>query len=361
MKNIHKLSASILLSILSISFANAQSESKPDSLGLPGDNLNLFAVMKLFQESETLEGFEKKLNDKDNKINNLDLNQDNEVDYIRVIDKPDGSIHNIVLQVPVNETENQDVAVFIVEKDKNDKVNVQLIGDESLYGKNYIIEPEDKNTATASKTTETPNPGYVKKSTTKKVDSNGNTTIINNYYEASTWPVVKYVFMPTYTVWVSPWHWRHYPVYWVTWTPWYWHQYYVFHYPRHYIYHRHFRYCNFYRNPAAVNVYIGFRSSSVYFHERRNAGDFQRTYGRPEIRYNRYPNSGNNNFQGRKPSGNKPAKNSSETGNVQYKRKEINKNSEYNNYNNKRKYNSPQRNGSNREGKIKREMRSKNR
>jgi len=37
-------------------------------LGLPGDNLNLYAVMKLFQESETLEGFEKTLNDQNTLI-----------------------------------------------------------------------------------------------------------------------------------------------------------------------------------------------------------------------------------------------------------------------------------------------------
>src|SRR3972149_9278476 len=69
------------------------------SLGLPGDNLNLYAVMKLFQESETLEGFERNLNDENSRINNLDLNGDNYIDYIRVIDQPDGWGHLTVLQV----------------------------------------------------------------------------------------------------------------------------------------------------------------------------------------------------------------------------------------------------------------------
>ncbi len=32
-------------------------------LGLPGDNLNLYAVMQLFQDSKTLEDFERDLND----------------------------------------------------------------------------------------------------------------------------------------------------------------------------------------------------------------------------------------------------------------------------------------------------------
>ena len=34
--------------------------NSPDEyLGLPGDNLNLYAVMNLFQRSQTLEGFSK--------------------------------------------------------------------------------------------------------------------------------------------------------------------------------------------------------------------------------------------------------------------------------------------------------------
>ena len=45
-----------------------------EKLNLPGDNLNLYAVLNLFQESETLELFENNLNAEDSKINNLDLN-----------------------------------------------------------------------------------------------------------------------------------------------------------------------------------------------------------------------------------------------------------------------------------------------
>ena len=80
-------------------------------MGLPGDNLNLYATLKLFQESETLELFEKNLNDQETRINNLDLNGDNQIDYIRVIDNVDNNVHLITLQVAINNTENQDVAV----------------------------------------------------------------------------------------------------------------------------------------------------------------------------------------------------------------------------------------------------------
>ncbi|MGC9344027.1 MAG: hypothetical protein ACP5E3_15095, partial [Bacteroidales bacterium] len=140
------------LAFLLVGGGMVAAQDYPDEyLGLPGDNLNLYAVMNLFQESETLEKFERDLNDPDSRINNLDLNNDNYVDYIMVSDHSEGNVHNIVLQVALNKKEYQDVAVFIVEKYRDGSVAIQLIGDEALYGKNYIIEP---NYA------ETPNPGY---------------------------------------------------------------------------------------------------------------------------------------------------------------------------------------------------------
>lgn len=37
----------------------SQTDNEPVALGLPGDNLNLFAVLDIFQKSKTLEEFEK--------------------------------------------------------------------------------------------------------------------------------------------------------------------------------------------------------------------------------------------------------------------------------------------------------------
>jgi len=56
----------------------AVAQAEDEKLDLPGDNLNLYAVLKLFQESETLEGFERKLNEEDSEINNLDLDGNRE-------------------------------------------------------------------------------------------------------------------------------------------------------------------------------------------------------------------------------------------------------------------------------------------
>ena len=110
MKTLKTISA--LLLVLSMSFGVKAMNYEDEKLNLQGDNLNLYAVMKLFQESETLEGFERSLNAEDSRINNLDLNGNNLIDYIKVIDYVDGGTHTIVLQVAINERENQDVAVF---------------------------------------------------------------------------------------------------------------------------------------------------------------------------------------------------------------------------------------------------------
>jgi len=121
---------------------STQFRNNNGSLGMPGDNLNLFAVMKIFRESETLEIFEKNLNDEHSDFNNLDLNGDGQIDYINVTYNIEGNLHTITLSVALNETEFQDIATIYVEKDGNNPPRIQLIGNEALYGKDYMIEPD---------------------------------------------------------------------------------------------------------------------------------------------------------------------------------------------------------------------------
>src|SRR5687767_7267565 len=64
----------------------AQTPDTP-SLGLAGDNLDLYAVLDLFQKSKTIEEFEKALNEQKTGINNLDLDLDKKVDFIKVVTK----------------------------------------------------------------------------------------------------------------------------------------------------------------------------------------------------------------------------------------------------------------------------------
>ena len=83
MKNLSLfLITSIFFTLNLQGFSQSSSDEK---LNLPGDNLNLYAVLNLFQESETIELFEENLNAEDSKINNLDLNNDDKIDYIKVM------------------------------------------------------------------------------------------------------------------------------------------------------------------------------------------------------------------------------------------------------------------------------------
>ncbi|GAB1405440.1 hypothetical protein MASR1M74_26210 [Lentimicrobium sp.] len=272
MKNITKILALMLLIVLT---AGVQAQSyENQKLNLPGDNLNLYAVMQLFQESETLEGFERQLNAADARVNNLDLNGDNLIDYIKVTDYADGATHTIVLQVAINERESQDVAVFTVFRDKDDQVFIQLIGDEYLYGKDYIIEPIYA---------ETPNPGYTGNSRT--IHNQSRVVTRTTYITVRTWPVVRYIYMPTYVVYRSPWYWNHYPVYWRPWNPYYWDYYYGYH--SHWLnhYYSHYRHCNhYYNNYYSRNYYRGHRSHSSLVRTYQDEGRYSRTYSRPDLR-----------------------------------------------------------------------------
>ena len=245
----------------------------PDYLGLPGDNLNLFAVMKLFQESQTLEVFERDLNNEEMHINNLDLDQDGRIDYIRVVDNPDGNYHTIVMQVALSPRDLQDVAVFTVFRERNGNVSIQLTGDEALYGRNYIVEPNyadlDYN--------ETPNPGYVGRET---VVVNRTTTV-----EVATWPLIRFMFMPTYVVWHSPWHYNYYPSYWRPWRPYYWHYYYGYHYNYDNYYYGHYRVYHHHRSPYWHDTYYSQkRHYSPVVSSRVESGSYRKTYSRPEAR-----------------------------------------------------------------------------
>ncbi|MCW2120185.1 hypothetical protein [Flavobacterium sp. 7A] len=105
------------------------------------DNLDLRAVASLFGESRNLQDFERKLNDPIIQISNLDLNYDNQVDYLRVIETVDRNTHVVIIQSVLDRDVYQDVATIDVERDRYNKIQVQFVGNEYIYGSNYIYEP----------------------------------------------------------------------------------------------------------------------------------------------------------------------------------------------------------------------------
>jgi hypothetical protein len=130
-----------------------------------------------------------------------------------VLSYDQGQFYSIVLRVAVSSTEFQDVAVIEVSKIIRVELYVQIIGDEALYGRDYIVEPSYNRT-------ETPNPGYT-----------GNKTVVDKSIIIQTplyvWPLVAYLFSPVFSVYIS-WHWGFYPIYYVPWTPLRYYNYWVF-------------------------------------------------------------------------------------------------------------------------------------
>lgn len=131
-----------ILSLLSISTVSAQDRTTVTANNSEiSDNLDLRAVASIFGDSENLDDFERRLNDPKIQISNLDLNNDNKVDYLRVIETVEGNAHLIVIQSVLGRDTFQDIATVEVERDRNNRVQVQVVGDVYMYGNNYIYEP----------------------------------------------------------------------------------------------------------------------------------------------------------------------------------------------------------------------------
>ena len=175
-----------------------------DSTGLSGDHFSLEAALDLFKQASSLEDFEKKLNEDDNPANNLDLNEDGQIDYIRVVDRMDGDVHAIVLQVPVSEAESQDIAVIEVEKTGDESAVLQILGDEDVFGEQIIAEPVSEEDVEKPKGRGGP-----------AVRLAPDAIIVNVWL----WPSVRYMYRPAYVVYASPWRWGLYPAWWRPFRP----------------------------------------------------------------------------------------------------------------------------------------------
>ena len=180
------------------------------------EGLDLKVVAKLFAEAKNLEEFETMLNNPDSAFCNLDLNGDGQVDYLRVVETGEGNKRLIVLQAILAKDIYQDVASIYVQKDEANNVSVQVIGDEYIYGTNYIIEPV-----------------FVYR------------------------PVIyDWLWCDCWYAWRSPWYWDYWPRWWhchpVYAYDWYWHHCYAFH--------HHHHYCSFRTGHAVHRGYHEMRS-----------------------------------------------------------------------------------------------------
>lgn len=192
--------------VMSLVWAHPSQAQKPeaDSTGYPGDHFDLQGALELFKSAKSPEEYEKLLNEKHNGINNLDLNEDGDVDYIRVVDRGDQSAHALVLQAVLGDDLFQDVAVLEIERTGDQEAVLQILGDPDLYGEELIVEPYDEKEVPRGK-------GPSGEFATEQI-------VVNVWF----WPCVRTMWAPGYVQWVSPWRWRNYPVWWSPWRPFAW-------------------------------------------------------------------------------------------------------------------------------------------
>jgi len=145
------------------------------------EGLDLYAVAEIFKDSENLEEFEKALNDPEIGINNLDLDGDGYVDYIRVVEQITDYTHVIILQVPLGEDEFQDIATIEIEKTGDEDYNMQVHGNEVIYGVDYYVSPV--------------------------------------YVHIYRWPIIPWIFRPIYRPYWSVFYFGYYPRWWSRYRP----------------------------------------------------------------------------------------------------------------------------------------------
>ncbi len=210
---------------------------------VPGDNFSLEGALELFKKSTSPEDFERQLNSSDSRVNNLDLNGDGDIDYIKVIDRNEGNVHAFILQAVISQTESQDVAVIELEKLANGKAVLQITGDADVYGIETIIEP------------------------TQEVRVNAGTSTTQAVVNVWAWPSVQYIYSPYYSsLWISPWGWDMRPMWWRPWRPVAYHVYNPWWTP----YRPYYASCYSHRVSYAHHIYRPYRTTSIVVYNRHN-------------------------------------------------------------------------------------------
>ena len=195
----------LLVGVLSIKLIAQESVTVTANSEDIANNLDLNLVASLFGQAADVEEFETLLNNPDSTFSNLDLNGDGQVDYLRVVESSDGDRRLVIIQAVLAKDIFQDVASIYLEKDEStNEVSAQVIGDQFIYGDNYIITPV-----------------YLYR------------------------PVIySWLWSSIYMPYCSPWYWGYYPLYWRHWHCLTYHDYWR----RCYHWHHHHHYCSFHHH-----------------------------------------------------------------------------------------------------------------
>ena len=134
-----RLIVTSILSLVTLTLTFAQDVY--ERTGYDGDFFSLDGTIEVFKASRSLSDFERRINSQDAYVNNLDLDNDGRIDYIRVEHRRQGDVHVIILQDWINKYDVQDVAVIEIERLNSREAVLQIIGDRDLYGEELIVEP----------------------------------------------------------------------------------------------------------------------------------------------------------------------------------------------------------------------------
>jgi hypothetical protein len=220
----------LLISVFFLNLNCFAEDTLPEPIIEAGKNLDLEAVGELFAQSKSLEQFEISLNTESNDVNNLDLNGDGDVNYIRIEEKVEENTRVIFLRVPLADDDVQDVATIEVERKEDGTVNVQIVGDEEIYGENYIIEHTISTTEVKKIETEVQRVKDLEKNKEKETEvqnteeesQESKTTESAEATESATttsssttvtYVYVGYAYYPYYSPYHSPYYWGYYPPY----------------------------------------------------------------------------------------------------------------------------------------------------
>lgn len=171
-------------------FTCGSSDSTPDTSSSTGEDMTVIAdkaasegldlelLLPLVREAKDAEDLERRLNEKDG-INNLDLNADGKVDFIKVTEFGNKEAYGFSLTTQPEESQEQEIATIEIKREDDEKASVQVSGNQQIYGQNHY------HTAT---------------------------------FPSAGWFLLGYLLAP-HPPYYSPFYWGYYPSYWSPWYP----------------------------------------------------------------------------------------------------------------------------------------------
>ncbi|HDS15230.1 MAG TPA: hypothetical protein ENN66_01100 [Proteobacteria bacterium] len=142
-EKIFKILAGIFFFLALISFfwpagrSEKQYNVNVQTMVYAADGLDLACIGALLQKAEDAAALERLLNDPQTGINNLDLNEDGQVDYIKVTEYGSQESRGFSLTVEPAAGETQEVATIAIAKQGSDKVEVEVQGNPQIYGQQH--------------------------------------------------------------------------------------------------------------------------------------------------------------------------------------------------------------------------------